>query len=92
MLNESVTSEPMLIEWLFADRNCSRPFSITTDSPNVTSSVVRTPRLSAALAWLSKRPRGQAESFFRCPTTRAPKPGDGDHRGSVAAITPSHRP
>ncbi len=48
ILNESDTSDPMSSAWLLAEVNWSRPFSITTDSPNVTSSVVSTLRFSAA--------------------------------------------
>ena len=40
MLNESDTSEPMFSEWLLAEVNWSSPFSITTERPKVTSSVV----------------------------------------------------
>ena len=47
------TSEPMFSEWLFADRVASRTFWMTTDRPNVTSSVVNGPR--ARLAWISVR-------------------------------------
>ena len=38
---------------LLAVKNCSRPFSITIDRPNVTISVVSSPRLMAA--WNSDR-------------------------------------
>ena len=38
---------------LFAEKNCCSAFSITTDSPKVTSSVVSTPRFR--LAWISVR-------------------------------------
>ena len=44
---------PTPSEWLSALTNCSSPFSITTDSPNVTSSVVSSPRLRAA--WIIVR-------------------------------------
>ena len=40
-------------EWLLALTNSSSAFSITTDSPNVTSSVVRMLRSSAA--WITVR-------------------------------------
>ena len=53
MPNESETSEPMPSEWLLAEKNCWRAFSMTTDRPKVTSSVVSTPRLR--LAWISVR-------------------------------------
>ena len=44
---------PIPSPWLLALKNWSSPFSITTDSPNVTISVVSTPRSSAA--WISVR-------------------------------------
>ena len=43
----------MLSEWLLAEVNWSSPFSITTERPNVTSSVVRMLRRRAA--WSSVR-------------------------------------
>ena len=44
---------PTPSEWLSALTNCSNPFSITTDSPNVTSSVVR--MLRSRAAWIMVR-------------------------------------
>ena len=44
---------PTPSEWLLALTNCSRPFSITTDRPNVTSSVVR--MLRSSEAWITVR-------------------------------------
>ena len=44
---------PTPSEWLSALMNCSSPLSITTERPNVTSSVMSTPRSSAA--WISVR-------------------------------------
>ena len=59
MICEPIENEPVMMalptpsEWLSALTNCSSPFSITTDSPNVTISVVSTLRSSAA--WIMVR-------------------------------------
>ena len=54
MLNDSDTSgRPAPMPRLLAVKNWSRPFSITTDRPNVTISVVSTPR--SREAWSSVR-------------------------------------
>ena len=59
MICEPIENELVMIalstpsEWLLALKNSSSAFSITTDSPNVTSSVVRMLRSSAA--WITVR-------------------------------------
>ena len=54
MLNDSDTrGSPAPMPRLFAVKNWSRPFSMTTDRPNVTISVVSTPRSSEP--WISVR-------------------------------------
>ena len=54
MLKEPVTrARPAPIPRVLAVKNWSRPFSMTTDSPKVTSSVVSTLRSSAP--WMTVR-------------------------------------
>ena len=50
---ERDTSEPIWIEWLSAEYTSSNRFWMTTDRPNVTSSVVNGPR--SRLDWISVR-------------------------------------
>src|SRR6478735_2180719 len=70
---ESDTSGPMSSEWLSAEANCSSAFSITTDRPKVTSSVVSTLRSSAA--WISVRRQvavGQVDDLHHAEHQRQP--------------------